>query len=115
MRKLMLSALAVAGLATGAVFAQDAGTLAGSAWSAPNPEVYGPVPGTPEYYGNSGWPPAQQQPYIYGNRTFVPYANRNAQPAYPYVKPRRSDRDRDRDGDGIPNRRDRYPDNPYRY
>jgi hypothetical protein len=24
-------------------------------------------------------------------------------------------RDRDRDGDGVPNRRDRRPDNPYRY
>jgi len=110
MRKLMLSMIAVASLAAGSVFAQDAGTLAGSAWSAPNPQVYGPVPGSPDYYGNSGWPP-QPQPYVYDNRAYVPYTYRNNVPAYPYVRPRRGDRD----GDGIPNRRDRYPDDPYRY
>lgn len=112
MRKLMLSALVVAGLGAGAAFAQsgDAESQAGSAWRS-NPG-YGPVPGTPEYYGNSGWPPVQQQqPYVYGDRGYVPDAYRGARPAYPYARPRRGDRD----GDGIPNRRDRYPNDPSRY
>jgi len=118
MKKLMLSALAVASLTAGAAFAQSADELAGSAWRAP---VYnGPV-GAAEYYGNSGWPPAQQQPYVYGSRYYAPYA---AAPAYPYVPyaaapaypytPYARTRS-DRDGDGIPNRRDRYPDDPSRY
>jgi hypothetical protein len=108
MKKLMLSALAVASLWAGGAFAQSAEELAGSAW---RPPVYnGQIPGTPEYYGNSGWPPLQQQPYVYGNRYYVPYATVPAYPYVPYARTRS-----DRDGDGIPNRRDRYPDDPSRY
>jgi len=114
MRKLVLALLAVAGLYAGAVFAQDAESLAGGAWrTTPNPNL---VPGTPEYYGNSGWPPAPPQqpqyPYYYGNRGYpVPYAYGAPAPAYPYLRPRRGDRD----GDGVPNRRDRYPGDPSRW
>jgi hypothetical protein len=118
MKKLMLSVLAVAALSTGAAFAQggSADEQAGSAWRQ-RPD-YGPAPGTPEYYGNSGWPPAQQiypygYAYGYGNRAYPP----QAAPAYPYVPPRasRRDRERDRDGDGVRNARDRYPDDPRRW
>jgi hypothetical protein len=112
MRKLVLSMIAVASLAASAAFAQsgDAESQSGSAWRS-NPD-YGPVPGTPEYYGNSGWPPVQQpQPYGYDNRgRAVPYAYRGA-PAYRHLQPSR----RDRDGDGVRNSRDRYPDNPRRW
>jgi hypothetical protein len=112
MRKLVLSMIAVASLAASAAFAQsgDAESQSGSAWRS-NPD-YGPVPGTPEYYGNSGWPPVQQpQLYGYDNRgRAVPYAYRGA-PAYRHLQPSR----RDRDGDGVRNSRDRYPDNPRRW
>ncbi len=115
MRKLMLALLAVASLQAGAVFAQDAESGAGGAWrTTPNPNL---VPGTPEYYGNSGWPPAPQpaQPNSYGyydHRGYpVPYAYGAPAPAHPYLRPRRGDRD----GDGVPNRRDRYPDDPNRW
>lgn len=122
MKKLMLSVLAIAALSSGAAFAQDGGAeaQAGSAWQQ-KPD-YGPVPGTAEYYGNSGFPPAQRAA-PYGYRAYVPQAG----PAYPYVPPeraRRRDRDwdgvrdardRDRDGDGIRNSRDRHPDDPRRW
>jgi hypothetical protein len=111
MRKLMLALFAVASLGAGAAFAQggDAESQAGSAWRAPPDTAYGPIPGTPEYYGNSGWPPADQRAYDYRSRSYLPYANRSA-PAYPYVQPSRGDRD----GDGVRNRRDRHPDDPRR-
>jgi hypothetical protein len=111
MRKLMLSVFAVASFAAGAAFAQsgDAESQAGSAWRS-NP-IYGPAPGSPEHYGNSGWPPAEQQPYYDSrSRRYVPYGNRSA-PAYPHFQPSRGDRD----GDGVRNRRDRYPDDPRRW
>jgi hypothetical protein len=115
MRKLVLSVFAAAGLVAGAAFAQggDAQSQAGSAWRT-NPD-YGPVPGTPEYYGNSGFPPAGQ-PYIYDYRSgrYVPHAYRSA-PAYPYVHPYAQRSRRDRDGDGVRNREDRYPDDPRRW
>lgn len=120
MKKLMLSVLAIAALSSGAVLAQgSAESQAGSAWRQ-QPD-YGPVPGTPEYYGNSGIGPGQ--PYGYDNRAY----RAQAAPAYPYVPPeraRRRDRDwdgaratrgRDRDGDGVRNARDRYPDDPRRW
>jgi hypothetical protein len=106
MKKLMLSVLAVAAFSTGAAFAQDGGAeaQAGSAWRQ-NPD-YGPVPGTPEYYGNSGVSPGLLYPYGYAygyNRAYPP----QAAPAYPYVPPERARRQRDRDGDGVRNARDR--------
>jgi hypothetical protein len=114
MRKLVLSMIAVASLAASAAFAQsgDAESQSGSAWRTPPDSAYGPVPGTPEYYGNSGWPPLEQgPPYRYDNRgRAVPYAYRGA-PAYRHLQPTR----RDRDGDGVRNSRDRYPDNPRRW
>jgi hypothetical protein len=111
MRKLMLSVFAVAGFAAGAAFAQsgDAESQAGSAWRSNPDSVYGPVPGTAEYYGNSGWPPADQRVYDSRSRRYGP-ADRSA-PVYPYVQPSRGDRD----GDGVRNRRDRYPDDPRRW
>ncbi len=123
MRKLACSAFIAAGLmAGGAAFAQ--GETSGP--------TYGPLPGTPEYYNNSGAPPEN----LYGARR-APYYG--AAPAYPYVLPERqfrrdrdddrvrnrrdrdrdddgvrNSRDRDRDGDGVRNNRDRYPDNARR-
>ena len=112
MRKLLLSVFAVASLAAGSAFAQsgDAESQAGSAWRT-NPD-YGPIPGTPEYYGNSGWPPLEQPQYRYDNRgrAYAPYAYRG-EPAHRQLQPSR----RDRDGDGVRNSRDRYPDNPRRW
>ena len=113
MRKLIVSLVAAfLSLAAGAAFAQGDGT------GARGPE-YGPVPGTPEYYGNSGGSlggMTQNEPSPYyrdRNGTFIPYGYRDNRPAYPYERPRRGDRDRD--GDGVPDRRDRYPDDPRRY
>jgi len=114
MRKLIVSLVAaVASLAAGEALAQGDGT------GARGPE-YGPVPGTPEYYGNSGgslggMTPQYAPPPYYRDRdgTFIPYGYRDSRPAYPYERPRRIDRDRD--GDGVPDRRDRYPDDPRRY
>jgi len=128
MKKLMLSALAVAAM-LGVATAQAGGaeSEAGSAWRQ-QPD-FGPVPGTPEYYGNSGGPvQLGAYPYGYGSQ---------AAPAYPYERPERArrrdrdwDRDRDgdgdgdgardarsqdRDGDGVRNRRDRYPNDPRRW
>jgi hypothetical protein len=110
MRKLMLSTLAIASLAAGAVFAQsgDADSQAGSAWRAPNSPIQ-----LPPAYDNSGATAPRPEVYDYRDYRYSPYAYRDVRPAYPYVRPHR--RDRDRDGDGIPDRRDRYPDNPYRY
>jgi hypothetical protein len=121
MRKLMLSVvLGAASLAAGAAYAQigDASSEAGSAWRTnpnPNPNPnYGPIPGTPEYYGNSGGSLPTEQPHLYGydnrGRAYGPYAYRSA-PAHRHLQPSR----RDRDGDGVRNSRDRYPDNPRRW
>ena len=129
MKKLMLSVVAIAALSTGAAFAQDGGAEAQARAAGQQRPDYAPVPGTPEYYGNSGASLVLQQRYPYG------YTNRfgdrvyptQAAPAYPYVPPeraRRRDRDgdgvrdardRDRDGDGVRNARDRHPDDPRRW
>jgi hypothetical protein len=114
MKKLAISLAAVLALSAGAALA-DADSQAGSAWN--NNPNYGPVPGSAEYYGNSGWPPVQQvQPNPYANRYYAPQYNAN--PAYPYN--RRNNyaaraTPRDRDGDGVANRMDRYPDDPSRW
>jgi hypothetical protein len=153
MRKLIFTAVAFAGLAAGgSVFAQASGFDAAQSQAinqnnryAANPAnvtPYGPIPGTREYYGNSGWTPDK----IYGDNSYPEgyrYRNRYAESAAAaaaaaaardwrgprgYDRARetnrgRSDRDhdgirdrddRDRDGDGVVNRRDRYPDNPNR-
>lgn len=107
MKKLMI-ALAVAAAAGGA-FAQSGAAecqLGGSspAWC----------------FGQAGQQPqAQNDQYRngWGNRTYgyygTPWGVAQASPYYnngyaaPYQRTRR-----DRDGDGIPNRRDRYPDDP---
>jgi hypothetical protein len=113
MKKLIVSLFAAGGLclAAGAAFAQGDDT------GARGPD-YGPVPGTPEYYGNSGATlPDTARPYRgYGDSrdrrdAYGPYAPRDNRPAYPYARPRLGDRD----GDGIPDRRDRRPDDPSRY
>ena len=147
MNKLFVSVLATAALAAGgAAFAQsaDAEAQAGSAWrnhpmqpqTPPNPYAaqdaargYGPAPGTPEYYGNSGWTPPSGYVYQGTDRWGRP-AYGQAVPAAPYIlgdgdRARARDRDRarardrafrnDRDGDGVRNRRDRHPDDSRRW
>ena len=111
MKKLIVSVLAVASLAAGGVaIAQGAEGQAGSAWNN-NGVDYGPRPGTPEYYGNSGFPPADQIVVPNSRRYYGPngQAYRNSRS---YYSSRATPRDRD--GDGVPNRRDRYPDDPTR-
>jgi hypothetical protein len=110
MKKLIVSLIAAGGLfLSGGAFAQGDGTGA----SGP---AYGPVPGTPEYYGNSGGTLPGVDPRDYRDRAYAPYGpyvphmQRDSRRAYPYARTRR-----DRDGDGISNRRDRYPDDPRRY
>jgi hypothetical protein len=150
MNKLTLSILATAALlAGGAAFAQsgDAESQAGSAWrgvqnygpyTVPQPGPagrpdsstgIGPVPGTPEYYGNSGWtPPAYGYVYrgtdaygrpIYDAAPVDQYRQRNWRDGFARGDrhDRRYDRQarRDRDGDGVPDRVDRYPNDPSRW
>ena len=105
MKKLMIG-LAVAAAAGGA-FAQS-----GAA------ECQGPVGTVPAWcyseaqqpyvqnyrYGNT-W--ANRAPYFY----VAPWGVAQASPYYGYTAPYQRTR-RDRDGDGVPNRRDRYPDDP---
>ncbi len=150
MRKLILTALAVASLTSGgAVLAQGSGYDAAHPPEQKPPQnpanitPYGPVPGTPEYRGNSGWTPDQaygNNPNPQGYRGRYPPAA--AVPALPLPREvqrqrererlaaerrerereinanrrvRDTDWTRDRDGDGINNRRDRYPDDPTRW
>ncbi|MBA3771876.1 MAG: hypothetical protein H0X13_05135 [Ramlibacter sp.] len=108
MKKLLHSVLLAATLATSASAMAQASGFEGTQ----NQPAHGPLPGTPEYYGNSGWTPPSQPVYVY-----VP---RSAAPAYPYVVPVRpvpvqpaiqpvqpTVRDRDRDRDGMARNRDR--------
>jgi hypothetical protein len=115
MKKLIIAAAALAATLAGtSSFAQSgsAGCQAGSGWGSSAPgcndasNTYPPA----DALGNSGWtPPA----YIYTpSRGYVPYAG---SPYYSYNVPRYSRNRRDRDGDGIPNSRDRYPDDPRWY
>jgi hypothetical protein len=112
-KKLIVSLIALGGLclSAGAAFAQGDGSGA-------NGPSYGPIPGTPEYYGNSGG----RMPGYYGEGAYgpygphVPYVQRDLRRAYPSERQHeRRRRERDRDGDGISNRYDRYPDDPRRY
>ena len=101
MRKLILTAFAAAGLAaSGLVFAQ-----AGDEQNQTNPRPpqnpanitpYGPIPGTPEYYGNSGWRPD----IIFGPNVYP--ENYRGYPPAAAVLPRSVDRNRD----GIVDRRE---------
>ena len=124
MKKLMLSTAIAAVLAAAAPLAMaDAESQAGSAWR--NQGQNGPAYGTPEYYGNSGWPPpAEQQapnayyPRGYDQRAYDQRAyDQRAYGAYPYGYDNRQYQAtrRDRDGDGVRNNRDRYPDDPRRW
>lgn len=115
MKKLIVSALLAAGLAAvgGTAFAQAAEGQAGSAYRQPGAADYGPVPGTADYYCNSGFCPP---PTVYydGRRVYSrPYAAAPVYPHYPYATPYARTQ-RDRDGDGVINRRDRFPDDPSR-
>ncbi|MES2632913.1 MAG: hypothetical protein V4669_08075 [Pseudomonadota bacterium] len=112
MNKFIVSSLMAVTLAAGgAAFAQGAEGQAGSAYN--NNQVdYGPVPGSAAYYGNSGFTPP---PTVYwdGRRHYsTPYAAQRV-PVYPYGNQYRGTA-RDRDGDGVPNRRDRWPDDASR-
>ncbi|MDP3619007.1 MAG: hypothetical protein Q8R63_04365 [Ramlibacter sp.] len=113
MNKHIISSLIAATLAVGGTaFAQGAEGQAGSAYN--NNQVdYGPVPGTPEYYGNSGFTPPPTT-YWDGRRRYAqPRAVERYVPAYPYRNEYRGTA-RDRDGDGVVNRRDRWPNDPSR-
>ena len=109
MKHFILSALAVAAMASsGAVLAQGAEGQAGSAW-----EGWQVVPG----YGAVPPPERTTDPWgrplyrRYGSTPYAaPYSN---VPAYPYGVPDTRTR-RDRDGDSVPNRTDRFPDDPSR-
>lgn len=144
MNKLFVSVLATAALAAGgAAFAQaggDAEAQAGSAWrnhpmqpqTPPNPYAaqdaargYGPAPGTPEYYGNSGYTPPSGHVYQGTDRWGRPLYSQGtdrwgrpvysqAAPAAPWILHDRVRRN-DRDGDGVRDRRDRYPDDYRRW
>lgn len=72
-----------------------------------------PAPGTPEYYGNSGWTPPSGHVYRGTDRWDRPLYQQ-AVPAAPYILRDRATRN-DRDGDGVRNRRDRYPDDYRRW
>jgi len=150
MNKLIVSVITTAALATGAAaWAQggDAESQAGSAWrgaqnygpygTPQDPQQgFGPQPGTPEYYGNSGWTPPGHvyrgldrwgRP-VYGTippaaavapRVIHPEQVAREQRARERDRIRNRDRDadrnRDRDGDGVRNNRDRYPDDGRRW
>ncbi|GEM_PF-3228602 len=129
MRKLIFTTVAVVGLAAGGpVFAQASGfDAANSAAISANPRnpanvtPYGPVPGTPEYYGNSGWTPDK----IYGDNLYPRGHYRYGYPAaaapawqqrHPGSRDQRARATRsDRDADGVPDNRDRYPRDPSRW
>jgi hypothetical protein len=119
MKKLMYVVAAAASLLAGGAFAQ-----------ATDPRFTGEQPGIshPEQggyiYGNSGWTPEQtgsNNGTYYGNPAVSAalgsvllndgrVVNRhNYQSGSRFARTRR-----DRDGDGIPNRQDRYPDDPNR-
>ena len=101
MKKLMLTAFAVASLVAGAaVQAQGSGYDAAhppELRRQPNPNNItpsGPIPGTPEYYGNSGWTPD----LAYGDRA-RPQDYRAAYPpalAPGWATPREVQRERER-------------------
>jgi hypothetical protein len=123
MQKILLSAVAAAALCVGsAAFAQDGGAecQAGSAWG-PKPGCgAGPSPGAADPYADRNYwvvpqavAPATvlpEQAYAYGNRVYGP--NAYPEDARAYRRHGRGARDRDRDGDGVPDRYDRYPDDP---
>lgn len=139
MDKLFVSVLAAAALtAGGAALAQGGGDVdsrPGSTWSGtwigtgdyPPPVTnsdaerieraqrgIGPAYGTPEYWGNSGAKLAAPG-YVYRgtDRWGRPLFSQVA-PAAPYILHDRARR-HDRDGDGVPDRRDRYPDDYRRW
>jgi hypothetical protein len=122
MQKIALSALAAAALCLGGgAFAQDGGAecQAGSAWG-PKPGCgAGPSAGAANPYADrSAWVVPQaaspsivlpQEAYAYHNRVYG--ANvypENTRSYYRHGRARRGDRD----GDGVPDRHDRYPDDP---
>jgi hypothetical protein len=114
MKKLMLSMLAMAAMASGgSAFAQQGGAEcnSGIAWGA-NPGCGDP---TAPPANAQVWP-GQRAPYFdprigyYDPRVYAP-TDRVHRRAAPVVQPSR----RDRDGDGVRNRDDRYPDDPRRY
>jgi hypothetical protein len=122
MQRIMLSALAATALCIGgSVFAQDGGAecQAGSAWG-PKPGCgAGPSPGVANPYADQrAWvvpqavAPATVVPYeayAYGNRVYGPNVYpENTRSYYRHGRSRRGDRD----GDGVPDRADRYPDDP---
>ena len=131
MRNVILTVVAVAGLAAGAsVFAQasnyDNATQAGTRPAdTPPGTLYGPS-GTLEYWqGNRGWVPEQRYGYNaypdgYSRHGYANgYPPAVAAPAWQQQPHRPNSRDwqanrRDRDGDGVPDNRDRQPNDPSR-
>ena len=113
MKKVFIAAAALAALAAG-----GAAMAQGDAQCQVNPASCSNWANSTPTYGYSG-PNVYVQPGVRIAQGAWPYAyNRQyAQPQYPqywqrapYARTRR-----DRDGDGVPNWRDRYPDDPARY
>ena len=114
MKKLLHAMFATAVLSvTGVAMAQDGGAECQGAASSGGRPGCGAGPTVP--YPTAGVPitpppGVYHDPYGYRDGSYWPQYRAQARPAYPYAQPSR----RDRDGDGVPNRSDRYPDNPYR-
>jgi hypothetical protein len=106
MKKLMI-ALAVAAAAGGA-FAQSGAAECQLGPSSPA-WCFGQAGQQPQAQYNNPYVWSNRSPYVYGTPWGVAQASRYYNNGYaaPYQRTRR-----DRDGDGIPNRRDRYPDDP---
>ena len=106
-RLLMLAVLAAASLASAGAMAQanDPKFTGEQSVANPRPE-YGPRPGSPESYNNSG---SNVEPGYSGRGGLFPYLFDERSRAYSQQDARRDGR-RDRDGDGVRDSRDRYPD-----
>jgi hypothetical protein len=122
MQKILLSAVAAAALCVGSIaFAQDGGAecQAGSAWgpkpgcgAGPSPGAANPYPDRNDWVVPQAVAPATVLPdraYAYGNRVYG--SNVYPDDARSYRRHGRARRG-DRDGDGVPDRWDRYPDDP---
>jgi hypothetical protein len=110
MKKLLLAAFTVAGLAAGVAHA-DAQDQAGSAW---NNHPLGAAPGVAPKWDPYATAESQADGYWRDRRAWDNRYYRDRGAAYPYRNDRRAAQ-RDRDGDGVPNSQDRYPDNPRRW
>ena len=118
MRKLLHAMLTAAALsAAGAAMAQGSGAECQGVTASGTPYACGAhsMPGFPGITApGTYYPPGTYANVVPSeNQAYAPPQYR-VEPAYPYAYPYARPSRRDRDGDGVPNRSDRYPDNPYR-